>query len=40
MGKKRNNKGEVIKHKEITGKIIESFYTVYNKLGYGFIESV
>ena len=25
-------------HKEITGKIIEGFYTVYNVLGYGFLE--
>lgn len=27
-------------HEEISGKIIESFYTVYNKLGYGFLEKV
>ncbi|MCP9290447.1 GxxExxY protein [Gracilimonas sediminicola] len=27
-------------HEELTEKIIESFYLVYNKLGYGFLESV
>ena len=27
-------------HEKLTEKIIESFYTVYNKLGYGFLESV
>ena len=27
-------------HQEITEKIIKSFYTVYNKLGYGFLEKV
>ena len=25
---------------ELTGRIINSFYKVYNTLGYGFIESV
>ncbi len=29
-----------IKFKDITEKIIEIFYTVYNKLGYGFLEKV
>jgi GxxExxY protein len=28
------------KHSEITDKIIKSFYTVYNRLGYGFLEKV
>ena len=28
------------KHKELTEKIIEIFYRVYNKLGYGFLEKV
>ena len=28
------------KYKEITEKIIEIFYRVYNKLGYGFLEKV
>lgn len=28
------------KHSEITDKIIRSFYTVYNKLGFGFLEKV
>ncbi len=27
-------------HKEITEKIIKSFYNVYNTLGYGFLEKV
>ena len=27
-------------HKEITDIIIKSFYTVYNSLGYGFLEKV
>ena len=27
-------------HKEITEKIIKSFYKVYNTLGYGFLEKV
>ena len=29
-----------IKHKELTEKIINIFYRVYNKLGYGFLEKV
>jgi GxxExxY protein len=28
------------KHKELTEKIIEIFYRVYNTLGYGFLEKV
>ena len=28
------------KHTEITDKIINAFYAVYNKLGYGFLEKV
>lgn len=27
-------------HSEITGKILEAFYRVYNTLGYGFLENV
>lgn len=27
-------------HKELTSKIIQAFYKVYNKLGYGFLEKV
>ena len=27
-------------HKEITSEIINAFYTVYNTLGYGFLEKV
>ena len=29
-----------IKFKDLTEKIIEIFYKVYNKLGYGFLEKV
>ena len=29
-----------ILEKELTNKIIKSFYEVYNKLGYGFLEKV
>jgi len=31
---------ENYKHSEITGKILKAFYTVYNELGYGFLEKV
>jgi GxxExxY protein len=27
-------------HKELTGKILKVFYSVYNELGYGFLERV
>ena len=27
-------------HKEITDKILKSFYTVYDELGYGFLEKI
>jgi len=29
-----------MKHEELTEKIIKCFYVVYNRLGYGFLESV
>ncbi len=29
-----------IKHSDLTSKIIRAFYTVYNTLGYGFLEKV
>jgi GxxExxY protein len=29
-----------IKYTDLTGKIIGAFYTVYNSLGYGFLEKV
>jgi GxxExxY protein len=29
-----------VKHEEITQKIIQAFYKVYNTLGYGFLEKV
>ncbi len=29
-----------MKHKEITEQIIKAFFTVYNTLGYGFLEKV
>jgi len=28
------------KHKELTEKVVNIFYRVYNKLGYGFLEKV
>ena len=28
------------KHSDITGKILQAFYTVYKQLGYGFLEKV
>ena len=31
---------ENYKHTDVTDKIIKAFYTVYNKLGYGFLEKV
>ena len=31
---------ESYKHSELTEKIIKAFYTVYNRLGYGFLEKV
>ncbi len=33
-----NADNEDFKYKELTKKIIKLFYTVYNKLGYGFLE--
>ena len=29
-----------MKHEQITEKIIQAFYKVYNTLGYGFLEKV
>lgn len=34
------NTDQDIKYKELTGKIINVFYKVYNKLGYGFLEKI
>ena len=31
---------KVYKHEELTERIIEAFYRVYNNLGYGFLEKV
>lgn len=31
---------EALKHEELTERIIKVFYTVYNELGHGFVESV
>jgi len=31
---------EILKHHELTEKIIGTFYEVYNELGFGFLESV
>ena len=30
----------VCKHADVTGRILRAFYTVYNELGYGFLEKV
>ena len=30
----------MLKHRELTEKIIGAYYTVYNNLGYGFLEKV
>ena len=35
-----NADNQDFKYKELTEKIIEIFYRVYNKLGYGFLEKV
>jgi GxxExxY protein len=35
-----DNQDKEFKYKELTAKIIEIFYRVYNKLGYGFLEKV
>jgi GxxExxY protein len=29
-----------MKHKELTDKILQAYFTVYNRLGYGFLERV
>jgi GxxExxY protein len=35
-----NNSEDKLLHKDLTDKIISSFYQVYNDLGYGFLERV
>jgi GxxExxY protein len=35
-----NDKTSEMKHAELTEKIIGVFYSVYNQLGHGFLESV
>lgn len=35
-----NTDYEAVKCKELTEKIINIFYRVYNKLGYGFLEKI
>lgn len=32
--------GDNYKHSDITALIIKAFYSVYNQLGYGFLEKV
>ncbi|MEZ5345973.1 MAG: GxxExxY protein [Pyrinomonadaceae bacterium] len=32
--------GNILKHEDLTEKIIGTFYEVYNELGFGFLESV
>lgn len=36
----RMNTDKTILYEELTGNIISAFYTVYNALGYGFLEKV
>ena len=36
----RMNTGMVLKHQELTSRIIRVFFEVYNELGFGFLESV
>ncbi len=36
----RNKEDMEMKEEEVTGRVIGAFYTVYNELGYGFLESV
>jgi GxxExxY protein len=38
--KRRKDKGHEVKYAALTGEIIGAFYTVYNALGYGFLEKV
>ena len=40
VGTQMNADYQDFKYKELTEKIIEIFYRVYNKLGYGFLEKV
>lgn len=35
-----NTDKKIILHEELTGQIIKAFYTVYNALGFGFLEKV
>jgi hypothetical protein len=35
-----SRKSFYMKHEEITSKIIQAFFKVYNTLGYGFLEKV
>ncbi len=39
-GTQMNADFQDFKHKELTDKIINIFYRVYNKMGYGFLEKV
>ncbi len=42
MNTEENGKESTVeaKHKDVTAKIIGAFYTVYNMLGYGFLEKL
>jgi len=40
LGSKIFNAPKAHKHKKLTEKIINIFYRVYNKLGYGFLEKI
>jgi GxxExxY protein len=34
------DKSRALKHEQLTGRIINAFYKVYNELGFGFLEKV
>jgi GxxExxY protein len=40
MNTDQSSKAKALKHGELTEKIIQVFYEVYNELGHGFLESV
>jgi PD-(D/E)XK nuclease superfamily len=39
-GRKRGKMNVDLKHSELTEKLINTYYALYNELGFGFLESV
>jgi hypothetical protein len=37
---RRNGMNAELKHTELTEKLINIYYSLYNELGYGFLESI